>query len=632
VANTDRREASTIEDHPMANNRLHSLLRAATSATKNNREAKNRSKWLQLEHLESRDVPSVAANDVYISSLYQGLLGRNSDPGGLAFWDSQLNAGQSRTQVALGIEKSDEFIGRAVQIYYQDFLGRPGDSAGVNFWVNAARQGESLEHIKASILGSDEFFTHTGNTLNTYINAIYESQLGRAVDSAGLSFWSRTTTNTADGRAETALQIMHSAEGEQVKVTGYYELLLGRLPGASEVNFWVGDIHSGAQDSDVIAGILGSPEYYGQVQFFAASGTDANSAAHTFIVTTHRFSGTRPGAEELNATIATDPSLVLPPPAGNGKHGHHFTTGPSVSVGFFGGTGPFFTTGSVVGVGTGHSGGFSGGGFSGGGGFGGGGFSGGGFSGGGSSGGGSGGGSGSLRAAVPHDRIPNGGMDALGGRGKGAGLYLTGGMLTLAGTTDSGIKGQAPTSPLGSDSSAWQRPFNTLAQLQALEATLPPVTSLGAGQLTEQQLQATVSAALVRLEQAGISQSLLARLESATYEVGNLPGPLLGYTFTRDHTVVIDATADGYGWYVNPTSQTDSAFTRSASAILTANPDSPAAGHMDLLTTVLHEMGHLAGFGDVSPQAHPNNLMDTTLPTGVRRTDALDAIFTRGFV
>jgi hypothetical protein len=288
-----------------------------------------------------------------------------------------------------------------------------------------------------------------------------------------------------------------------------------------------------------------------------------------------------------------------------------------------------FTDGGFGGGGF-SGGGFSGGGFSGGG-FSGGGFSGGGFSGGGFSGGGSGGGSGSLRAAVPHDRIPNGGMAALGSRGKGAGLYLTGGMLTLTGTSNSAINGQAPTSTLDSDGSAWQRPFNTLAQLQALEATLPPLTSLGDGQLTQQELQTTVSAALTLLKQAGISQQLLVRLESATYEIGNLPGPLLGYTFTRDQTVVIDATAEGYGWYVDPASQTDSTFTRGARGIFAANPESAAAGHMDLLTTVLHEMGHLVGLGDVSPQAHPNNLMDTTLPTGVRRTDALDAIFTRGF-
>jgi large repetitive protein len=64
---------------------------------------------------------------------------------------------------------------------------------------------------------------------------------------------------------------------------------------------------------------------------------------------------------------------------------------------------------------------------------------------------------------------------------------------------------------------------------------------------------------------------------------------------------------------------------------MTAIPTTPAAGHMDLLTVVLHEMGHVAGFGDLSTVGHPNNLMDATLAPGLRRTDALDAIFAKGF-
>jgi hypothetical protein len=52
---------------------------------------------------------------------------------------------------------------------------------------------------------------------------------------------------------------------------------------------------------------------------------------------------------------------------------------------------------------------------------------------------------------------------------------------------------------------------------------------------------------------------------------------------------------------------------------------SPAAGHEDLLTVVLHEMGHLAGWPDASGSA--GGLMNGTLGVGMRRTDALDAIF-----
>jgi hypothetical protein len=55
---------------------------------------------------------------------------------------------------------------------------------------------------------------------------------------------------------------------------------------------------------------------------------------------------------------------------------------------------------------------------------------------------------------------------------------------------------------------------------------------------------------------------------------------------------------------------------------------------MDLLTVVTHELGHILGLADVSATFLPDDLMDTTLPTGTRRlptpTD-VDAVFAGGF-
>jgi hypothetical protein len=48
---------------------------------------------------------------------------------------------------------------------------------------------------------------------------------------------------------------------------------------------------------------------------------------------------------------------------------------------------------------------------------------------------------------------------------------------------------------------------------------------------------------------------------------------------------------------------------------------------MDLLTVVLHELAHLAGRGDLDPQAHPADLMAEALAPGTRRTPGLDAVF-----
>jgi hypothetical protein len=47
-------------------------------------------------------------------------------------------------------------------------------------------------------------------------------------------------------------------------------------------------------------------------------------------------------------------------------------------------------------------------------------------------------------------------------------------------------------------------------------------------------------------------------------------------------SIVIDPTADGDGWLVDPTAQ----------------PGSAATGHVDALTVVMHEMGHALGLPD----------------------------------
>jgi hypothetical protein len=63
---------------------------------------------------------------------------------------------------------------------------------------------------------------------------------------------------------------------------------------------------------------------------------------------------------------------------------------------------------------------------------------------------------------------------------------------------------------------------------------------------------------------------------------------------------------------------------------LTALPGTAAQGRMDLLTAVLHEMGHLAGLPDRDGSGTAPDLMTDVLAPGVRRTEALDAAFARG--
>jgi PKD repeat protein len=62
-------------------------------------------------------------------------------------------------------------------------------------------------------------------------------------------------------------------------------------------------------------------------------------------------------------------------------------------------------------------------------------------------------------------------------------------------------------------------------------------------------------------------------------------------------TIIIDRDAQGAGWFVDATPLDWSEFTTWTGGSLQAKPDSAAANKYDLFTTILHELGHIAGFG-----------------------------------
>ncbi|MCE5269189.1 MAG: GPI anchored serine-threonine rich family protein, partial [Planctomycetaceae bacterium] len=100
-------------------------------------------------------------------------------------------------------------------------------------------------------------------------------------------------------------------------------------------------------------------------------------------------------------------------------------------------------------------------------------------------------------------------------------------------------------------------------------------------------------------------------LAGVNVELADLPGRLLGQTAAG--TILIDHDAAGYGWFVAPTPQDDSEFMQRAANVLVAkpNPQTTAAGHADLLTTLTHEMGHVLGWRDgpaaLPPSFEPRN-------------------------
>ncbi|MCY2993615.1 MAG: hypothetical protein NTY19_37915, partial [Planctomycetota bacterium] len=144
--------------------------------------------------------------------------------------------------------------------------------------------------------------------------------------------------------------------------------------------------------------------------------------------------------------------------------------------------------------------------------------------------------------------------------------------------------------------------FQLLAPDAATTAAPGEVLSLAA-------LGPIFAEARARWQAFGLTEAQLAALRAVTYGVTDLPGLELASADAADHLIVVDQQAAGRGWFLDPTPWEDSEY------VLGQPP--PGA---DLLTVVMHEMGHTLGFADVDSSQHPEALMALQLmPAEARR-------------
>ncbi len=124
-----------------------------------------------------------------------------------------------------------------------------------------------------------------------------------------------------------------------------------------------------------------------------------------------------------------------------------------------------------------------------------------------------------------------------------------------------------------------------------------------AAPLSAGELAPIVDLAIAQLESFGFAPDLFSTVDVT---IADLPGAELGLAAAT--SITIDVNAAGYGWETNPKSEIGAPATA-------AHPQS-----MDLLTAVMHELGHVAGLDDLYDPAMESDLMYAFLRPGVRKT------------
>lgn len=102
------------------------------------------------------------------------------------------------------------------------------------------------------------------STVYDYIEALYLDTLGRLPETDGMNFWVGQVHNLYDAgnRYNVAWAILNSDESRKRIVTIFYWTFLHRAPDDGGLAYWVNQLAQGSRVEDVMAGFMGSWEYF----------------------------------------------------------------------------------------------------------------------------------------------------------------------------------------------------------------------------------------------------------------------------------------------------------------------------------------------------------------------------------
>lgn len=171
-------------------------------------------------------------NTAFVQRLYQNVLGRTGEPGGVEAWVSALNAGSPRGDVLMGFANSAENAAnnaavvaagiwdqdeRAAQVarLYDAAFNRFPDLQGFLSNKAALDQGLPLDALVSAFQRSPEFASLYGSAdaaPRTLVNALYVNTLGRQADPDGLAFWTQQIESGAATREQVIAAFSESLE------------------------------------------------------------------------------------------------------------------------------------------------------------------------------------------------------------------------------------------------------------------------------------------------------------------------------------------------------------------------------------------------------------------------------------
>jgi hypothetical protein len=154
-------------------------------------------------------VSAFAGSEEWVSALvdgyYRSTLGRAADAAGKAHWTEVIRSGRTPASVAADFYGSGEYhqlAGGTDQAWiadlYDELLLRTPEPGGVQYWVDQLAGGKSRHDVSLAFYQSLE-------SRLTRVTSLYDRLLGRAPDAHGRAYWAEVLLDGQDLRLATFL-------------------------------------------------------------------------------------------------------------------------------------------------------------------------------------------------------------------------------------------------------------------------------------------------------------------------------------------------------------------------------------------------------------------------------------------
>jgi uncharacterized repeat protein (TIGR01451 family) len=210
--------------------------------------------------------PAAQQMYTFVDGVYQTLTGQSADPATEAAAVTKLQNGLSRQEFVYDVWNSDAHLSREINNIYQTVLDRGPSGNELSSGIQSLRGNQAIG-LTAQLLTSAEFQQLHPSSASLSV-ALSQTILGQNPGTTSEQSLAQSLDAQPLGTVVQSMLYSHAALSQAVSAA--YLQTLRRQPSAAEIQYWSGQIASGATSAEGLAeSLLASNEFY-QLAYNAA--------------------------------------------------------------------------------------------------------------------------------------------------------------------------------------------------------------------------------------------------------------------------------------------------------------------------------------------------------------------------